>query len=98
VYLIFLIRKSYKATKREIEIPKAFAAQRTSTYQKPQKYNELEYQIYTTELRMEFYLRVMEMFRKPGDTMFSIFGGGKVVCTGMVSYCNFFALFSVFGN
>jgi TATA-box binding protein (TBP) (component of TFIID and TFIIIB) len=30
--------------------------------------------------------------------MFSIFGGGKVVCTGMVSYCNFFALFSVFGN
>jgi hypothetical protein len=47
--------------------------------------NELEYRITTSELRMEFYLRVMEMFCQPGDAILSIFGGGKVVCAGVVS-------------
>ena len=34
---------------------------------------------------MEFYLHVMEMFYQPGDTILSIFGGGKVVCVSVVS-------------
>jgi hypothetical protein len=33
---------------------------------------------------MEFYLRVLEMFCKPGNSMISVFGGGKVLCTGLV--------------
>jgi hypothetical protein len=72
VFLIFLVRKSYIASKRDaIVIPKAFAAPQTSVYTKPQKYNELEYRIDTTKLRLEFYLRVLEMFCKPGDSILS---------------------------
>ena len=57
VHLIFLIRKSYIASRSEpVVIPAAFAAPQTSVYTKPRKYNELEYRIDTSELRMEFYL------------------------------------------
>jgi hypothetical protein len=34
---------------------------------------------------MEFYLRVLEMFCKPGDSMLSVFDGGKVLYAGLVS-------------
>jgi hypothetical protein len=42
VYLIFLIRKSYKASKKDIDILEAFAALRTLVYQKSWC-NKLEY-------------------------------------------------------
>jgi hypothetical protein len=86
MFLIFLVRKSYKALKRDpIVIPKAFAAPQTSVYLKPRKYNELEYWIDTLELRMEFYLRVLKMFYKPDDSILSAFNGRKVLCAGLVS-------------
>jgi hypothetical protein len=85
MFLIFLIRKSYRAMKiDQIVIPKTFAAPQTAVYTKPRKYNELEYRIDTSELRMEFYLRVLEMFCKPGDNTISVFGGGKVLYAGLV--------------
>jgi hypothetical protein len=57
VFLVFLIWKSYRASRTDpIVIPKAFAAPQTSVYSKPRKYNELEYRIDKSELRMEFYL------------------------------------------
>jgi hypothetical protein len=68
----------------KIAIPEASVAPRTLVYQKPQKYNKLEYRINTTKLRMKFYLRAMEMFSKPRDTVISTFAGGKVVCIGVV--------------
>jgi hypothetical protein len=59
VFLIFLVWKSYRVSKKDpIIIPKAFAAPQTIIYSKPWKYNELEYWIDTSELRMEFYLKV----------------------------------------
>jgi hypothetical protein len=86
VFLIFLIRKSYRASRRDpIVIPKAFAAPQTSVYSKLRKYNELEYWIDSSELRMEFNLRVLEMLCKPGDSVLSVFGSGKVLCAGLVS-------------
>jgi hypothetical protein len=86
VFLIFLVWKSYRASKRDpIVIPKAFVAPQTSIYSKPRKYNELKYRIDTSELRMEFYLRVLKMFCKPSDNMFSVFGSGIVLCAGLVS-------------
>jgi hypothetical protein len=87
VFLVFLIRKSYRASRLDlIVIPKAFAAPQTSVYSTPRKYNELEYRIDKSELRMEFYLRMLEMFCKPGDSILSIFGGRKVLCAGLVSF------------
>jgi hypothetical protein len=85
VYLIFLMKKSYKLNGKSIEVLVCFEAPNTSIYQKPHKYNELEYRITTSQLRMEFYLRILEMFCQPGDAIVSIFGGGKVVCAGVVS-------------
>jgi hypothetical protein len=91
IFLIFPVRKSYRASKiDQIVIPKAFAAPQTTVYTKPRKYNELEYRIDTSELRMEFYLRVLEMFCKPGDNMISVFGSGKVLYAGLV--CLTFAI------
>ena len=86
MFLIFLVQELYKASTRDfIVIPKVFIAPQTSVYLKPWKYNELEYWIDTSELQMEFYLRVLKMFCKHGDNMFSVFGGGKVLCTELVS-------------
>jgi hypothetical protein len=86
VFLIFLVRKSYRVSNRDpVVITKAFAAPQTSVYLKPRKYNELEYRINTSELRMEFYLKVLKMFCKPGDSMFLVFGSGKVLYAGLVS-------------
>jgi hypothetical protein len=82
VYLIFLIWKAFKAPGKKIAILEAFVAPLTLMYKKPWKYNELEYCINMTELQMEFYLRIMEMFCKPGSMVFPAFGGGKVVCAG----------------
>jgi hypothetical protein len=95
VHLIFLVRKSYKASRPEpIVIPTAFGAPQTAVYTKPRKYNELEYRLDTSELRMEFYLRILEMFCKPGDSILSIFAGGKILCAGLVSYLEILQLSS----
>jgi hypothetical protein len=86
VFFIFFIRKSYRASRRDpIAIPKAFVAPQTSVYSKLRKYNELEYRIDSSELQMEFYLRVLEMLCKPGDNMSSFFDSGKVLYVGLVS-------------
>ena len=49
-------------------------------------YNEAKYAIYPEqELRMEFYLRIMRVLTRRGDTIFNIFGGTKPIFAGMVS-------------
>ena len=97
VYLIFLIRKSYRASRPDpIVISHAFVAPQTLVYTKPRKYNELEYQIDNSELQMEFYLQILEVFYKPKDSILSIFGGGKILCSGLVSFSEFLPLVLVF--
>ena len=86
VFLIFLIWKSYRVSKKDpIVILKVFATPQTLFYSKPRKYNELEYWIDTLELRMKFYLKVLKMFCKPSDSMFLVFSGRKILCAGLVS-------------
>jgi hypothetical protein len=55
VHLIFLVKKTFKLDGKPIKIPSAFEAPNTSVYQKPCKYNELEYRITTTELHREMF-------------------------------------------
>jgi hypothetical protein len=50
VHFIFLVRKTYKPDEKSIKITAAFEAPHTSIYQKPHKYNELEYMIATSKL------------------------------------------------
>ena len=82
VCLLFLIKKSEKA---KFNIPSTFQAPDTPVYTKPRKYQELQYRIQSTELRMEFYLHLFELFYHPGDTVYSVFNGMKILCAGLVS-------------
>jgi hypothetical protein len=78
VFLIFLVCKLYRVSKRDpIIIPKVFAAPQTSVYSKPRKYNELEYWIDTSELQIELYLRALEMFTNPATTCYQSSAAGR---------------------
>ena len=72
--------------KDRINIPEEFAAPNTSMYTKPRKYQELEYRDQPSELCMEFYLQLLDLFCRPGDTIYSVFSGTKILCTGLVSH------------
>ena len=54
-------------------------------YEKPQKYNELQYSMYLIELRMEFYIKILDLFCKPGDSVFELFAGTKLLVASIVS-------------
>ena len=82
VFLLFLIRKSEKS---KFNIPATFQVLDTPVYMKPRKYQELQYRIQSTELRMEFYLYLFELFCRPADTVYSVFNGTKILCASLVS-------------
>ena len=71
--------------KRPVSIPMTFNAPPSPVYTKPHGYDELEFRVYPTELRMDFYLWLMRKFLKPGESVFSLWGGGKITCAAMVS-------------
>ena len=81
VQLLFLIKKELDVvprTRREYKAPEHVV------YEKPRLYKEMEYQMYPTELRMEFYLKMVDLFCKPGDSMLQIFGGMKFLTAAVV--------------
>ena len=83
ISLMFLIRH---VDKNRINIPEEFEAPNTSVYTKPRKYQELEYRDQPSELRMEFYLQLLDLFCRPRDIIYSVFNGTKILCTGLVSH------------
>ena len=82
ITLLFLIRH---VDKDKIIIRDEFQAPNTPIYTKLRKYQELEYRKQATELRMEFYLQIFDLFCHPGDTVYSVFSGTKILCAGLVS-------------
>ena len=70
----------------DVEIRPNFFPPESPVYTKPHGYNELEFRVYNTELRMEFYLWLVRKFCRPAGTLFSIFGGGKITCAAVVSH------------
>ena len=72
--------------RRPVPILDEFYAPNTPVFNKPHGYSELEYQVYLTELRMEFYLWLVKKFIKAGDSVFSMWGGGKLICAAMVRF------------
>ena len=69
-----------------VEIHPDFFPPESPVYTKPHGYNELEYRVYNTELRMEFYLWLVRKLCRPGGgALLSIFGGGKITCATVVS-------------
>ena len=69
-----------------VEIRPDFFPPESPMYTKPHGYNELEFRVYNTELRMEFYLWLVCKFYCPGGALLSIFRGGKITCTAVVSH------------
>jgi hypothetical protein len=64
---------------------KAYVTPEHELYEKPRKFNELQYAMYPAELRMEFYLEVLGMFCEKRDSVFLLFAGAKVVTASVVS-------------
>ena len=62
-----------------------FHCPETAWYTKTKNYSELEYRIYNSELRMEFYLWMVGVFCHSSQPVFSAFAGGKFTCAAMVS-------------
>ena len=93
ITLLFLIRH---VDKDKIVIPDELQAPNTPVYTKPRKYQELEYREQATELRMEFYLRIFDLFCRSGDTVYSVFSGTKILYAGLVSSTTFCCLLFVF--
>ena len=54
-------------------------------YEKPQKYNELQYLLHLIKLGMEFYIKILELFYKPRNFMFELFAGTKLLVASIVS-------------
>ena len=72
--------------KDRIIIPEEFEALNTSVYTKPQKYQELEYREQPSKLRMEFYLQLPDLFCRPGDTIYGVFSGTKILYVALISH------------
>ena len=82
VRLLFLINNEMEhppAVKKQYQTPQHVV------YKKPRKYNELEYSMYPIELRMEFYIKILDMFCERGDSVFELFAGTKLMVASMVS-------------
>ena len=82
VFLTFLQDKNNSS---QVRVPEVFHCPETARYTKPKNYSELEYWIYNSELRMEFYLWVVGIFCHSSQPIFSAFAGGKFTCAAMVS-------------
>jgi hypothetical protein len=84
VYLAFLLKKGMTLPKPDA----MYVTRRIDYYTEPHKYNELQLRLCDRELRMEFWLDIMELFCSPGDSVYSIFGGTKTIHATYVS-CTF---------
>ena len=83
VNLIFLMKKNVKIKPKAI--PRMFGYSEIPKWLKMGLYNELDYRIYSTKLRMEMYLQVLHFFCNQRTKVFSVFSGGKFVCAAWVS-------------
>ena len=83
VHLIFLIKR--KAQIKLRSSPRRFEVPAASKWSKVGAVNELEYRIYDTELRMEFYLGLIDLFCDAREEVYSVYAGGKFLCAAWVS-------------
>ena len=83
VHLIFLIKR--KAQIKPRSIPQRFEVPVVSKWSKAGAINELEYQIYDTELRMEFYFGLIDLFYDAREEVYSVYTGGKFLCAAWVN-------------
>jgi hypothetical protein len=84
--LLFLVKRSSRAHSLIDIIPDTFSAPDLPLYTKAGMYREHDLSLSPSELRLEFYGRVLKMFSSPGDRYLSIMGGTKPMLAGIVSF------------
>jgi hypothetical protein len=92
-YLAFLLKKGMTLPKPDA----MYVIPKIDYYMEPHKYNESQFSLCDWELRMEFWLDIMELFCSPGDSVYCIFGGTKTMHAAYVSSTfQLFRLLSLF--
>ena len=86
VPLLFLVKKSSHAQNVVDSIPATFYAPELPLYTRPGMYREHDLALTTSELRLEFYCRVLKMFSAPGDRFLSLMAGTKPMLAGIVCF------------
>ena len=81
--ILYLFKKGIRRTGKTYT--PVFEPPETTVFTTPGAYNELDYRIYNTEMRMEFYIKLLELFCKNGDAILTVFGGGKLTCAAWVT-------------
>ena len=89
VRLIFLINNEME---HPPAVKKQYQAPQHAVYEKPWKYNELEYSMYPIKLRMKFYIRILDLLCERGESMFELFAGTKLMVASLVSVASDFSL------
>ena len=82
VRLLFLIKKDQPIIPRT---RKLYKAPEHVVYERARMYKEMEYAMYPLELRMEFYVKMLDLFCKPGESIVQIFAGTKLLTASVVS-------------
>ena len=72
-------------------VKKQYQALLHVVYEKPRKYNKLEYSMYPIEFRMEFYIKILDLFCERGDSVFELFAGTKLMVASLVSATSAFS-------
>ena len=88
VRLLFLINNEME---HPPAVKKQYQAPQNVVYEKPRKYNKLEYLMYPIELRMEFYMRILDLFSERGDSVFELFAGTKLMVASLVGVASAFS-------
>ena len=88
VHLIFLINNEME---HPLAVKKQYEAPQHVVYEKPRKYNELEYSMYPIDLQMEFYIRILDLFCTRGISVFELFVGTKLIVASLVSVASAFS-------
>jgi hypothetical protein len=93
VYLAFLLKKGMMLSKSD----SMFMTPKIDYYTEPHKYNESQFSLCNRELRMEFWLDIMELFCTLGDSVYCIFGGTKTMHVANASFpFNIYCLYQLF--
>ena len=89
VYLLFLLKRGDDRASRPRQNVKAEFAIPSDVpyYSKVERYNEVKYQMEPNELRMEFYLEIMNLFCRAGENFVGIHYGSKCLLAAKV--CHF---------
>lgn len=67
VHLLFFIKSESDHPPR---VKKVYQSPQYVVYEKPQKYNEVQYAMYPIDLRMMFFIKILDLFYKPGVFLF----------------------------